>query len=609
MRNTRLPSSSATFNRLKHLAIHRPFRLNSTIIIICFFILFIFTLSQISSIPKNKQSASWNVFNQINRFQPTSHSIHQNLRASNNQKFLVRDWSVYLGWNNFRYTLETALLLAKLLDRTLVLPAFTFSRACEYEDKECTALTPILINGVSVDVTTLQNRTWYPDPRHGTNVITPDMPLEYGKGWILPLEKLLDVDHVLSTWGHAIKLKDFHKLTNPDPSYHSIGVYDGNWNIDYNRDLSYRKLPNAMFTNFSASMVDRLPKPITPLIDRTNPSKSTSPALIAKCESTLKILEANIPQKRSIIERADDVPGPPYWDEAEIRGNYMVGKLAESDHPLLESCMASNGFRSAYAYGMLGWWMKAPYEPIKTIKRLRNMIAWDELHKYDEQILHIEGNIHNGFPPGQMIWTSLEGRQEFEKLVRTAIRPPEWYHHVAARLEKKMRARCGGRSWVGAHMRRGDFLAFEWAANNITNQWKEIESNTRAGANLLQSRPDLLQPINKEFGTSLEPPRLDDPIYVATNIRKPDEVAYLRTKNIVLLADLLEESDRAELGFSGKFMDTTSVLEQCLLMRAGYFYGDAHSSVDGWILNRRVFYGISEEVTKIEYLKLPGDGK
>lgn len=77
----------------------------------------------------------------------------------------------------------------------------------------------------------------------------------------------------------------------------------------------------------------------------------------------------------------------------------------------------------------------------------------------------MKGNIHNGFPPGQMIWTSLEGRQEYEKLVRTAIRPPEWYHHVAARLEEKMRARCGGRSWVGAHMRRGDFLAYEWAAN------------------------------------------------------------------------------------------------------------------------------------------------
>ena len=42
------------------------------------------------------------------------------------------------------------------------------------------------------------------------------------------------------------------------------------------------------------------------------------------------------------------------------------------------------------SFSMLGWWMKAPYEPIKTIKRLRNMIAWDELHKYDEQILHIE---------------------------------------------------------------------------------------------------------------------------------------------------------------------------------------------------------------------------
>ena len=98
-------------------------------------------------------------------------------------------------------------------------------------------------------------------------------------------------------------------------------------------------------------------------------------------------------------------------------------------------------------------------------------------------------------------------------------------------------------------------------------------------------------------------------IYIATNIRAKEEVQYLRTKHVVLLSDLLEESDRVELGFSGKYMDTTSILEQCLLMRAGYFYGDAHSSVDGWILNRRVFYGISEEVTKIEYLKQPGDGK
>ncbi|WAQ81599.1 hypothetical protein PtA15_1A941 [Puccinia triticina] len=612
MNYSRLNSSSPV-GRLRNLTHSRTLRSSSTILTICFCVLSIFILSWILSSSKSINSPSWSVFNQINQFQPTPTKNPPQKPIDPSQKFLVRDWSIYLGWNNFRYTIETGLLLAKLLNRTLVLPAFTYSRACEYDENECTALTPILVNGVSVDVTTLSNRTWYPDPKPGTHTIKPELYLQYGKGWVLPIEKMLDVDHIIATWGHAIKLGDFHKLTNPDPSFHAIGVYDGTWNTDFNLNLSYRKLPNAMFTNFSLSMVDRLPKPIKPLIDRQKQRRPSSSALITQCESTLKILEANVPQKR------DNIPSPepkrskqdlPNWDISEIRGNYIAGKLAESDNPLLESCFASNGFRSAYGYGMLGWWMKAPYEPIKNIKRLKNMVGWwDELHKFDEQILHIEGELHNGFPPGQMIWTSLEGRQEFERLVRSAIRPPQWYHNVAARLEKKMRARCGGRSWVGAHMRRGDFLAFEWAANNITNQWNEIKSNTLAGANLLQSRPDLLKPTNKQFGTSLEPPHVDDPIYIATNIRAKEEVQYLRTKHVVLLSDLLEESDRVELGFSGKYMDTTSILEQCLLMRAGYFYGDAHSSVDGWILNRRVFYGISEEVTKIEYLKQPGDGK
>ncbi|KAH9473069.1 hypothetical protein Pst134EA_000149 [Puccinia striiformis f. sp. tritici] len=599
--------------RTVNLHFNRGIRLNSIVIIITLAILLVITLSWISSSSTSSSSASsasWKVFHQINNQQ--NHKLTTQSKNHNQQKYLVRDWSVYLGWNNFRYTVETGLLLAKLLNRTLVLPAFTYSRACEYEDQECTNLTPILVNGMSIDLAALSNRTWYPDPKPGSKVITPDLYLQYGKGWVLPIEKMLDVDHIISTWGHAIKLPDFHKLTNPDPGFYSIGVYDGKWNTDFNLDLSYRKMPNSMFTNFSLSMVDKLPSPIKPLIDRSKPIQENS-ALITQCESTLKILESSIP-KRDLDHQSKRTAIPdvrlPNWDESEIRGSYMVGKLAENDNLLLESCFASNGFRSAYGYGMLGWWMKAPYEPIKNIKRLQNMRGWwDELHKFDEQILHIEGELHNGFPPGQMMWTSKEGRLEFERLVRSSMRPPQWYHNVAARLEKRMRARCGGRSWVGAHMRRGDFLAFEWAANNITNQWSEIKTHTLAGANLLQSRPDLLKPTNQQFGTSLEPPHVDDPIYIATNIRKKDEVDYLRTKNIVLLSDLLEESDRLELGFSGKFMDTTSILEQCLLMRSGYFYGDAHSSVDGWILNRRVFYGISEEVTKIEYLKLPGDGK
>lgn len=554
-------------------------------------------------------------YDQINKFYSNPYLSRPKLNP--NQKFLVRDWSTYLGWNNNRYNIEAALLLAKLLDRTLVLPAFVYANSCEYPDQECAAVTPMFTSGVPVDLNQVSDKTWYPDPDPGKHTLTPPVPTHNWKGWVLPIEKMLDLDHIISTWGYAIKLDQFHKLTNPDPSFHSIGMNNGKWNLDFNRGLSYRMVPNAIFTNFSKHMVDRLPKPVTPLIDRSKPSKpAANSALIDLCESTLGRLEPNVHRKRthlvSALSRSDQSQNQVIhkWDESLIRGDELNGVLSQADNPMLESCLASNNFRSFYAYNMSGWWMKAPYGRTKHVRRVENLLGWwDELHDFDEQILHIEGELHNGFPPGVMEWRTMEGRNEFERLTRSAVRPPEWYHEIAARLELKMRARCGGRSWVGAHMRRGDFLQFEWAANNITNQWKWIEHNAVVGATLLQNHPELLKPGHEAFNTSLQPPAIGDPIYVATNIRKPEEVEYIRTKNIILLSDLLDDTDRSLLGIWSKFMDILSILEQCLLMRSGFFYGDAHSSFDGWILNRRVFHGISEEVTKIEYLKLPGDGQ
>ncbi|MBW0463978.1 hypothetical protein O181_003693 [Austropuccinia psidii MF-1] len=556
----------------------------------------------------------------------SSKSINQfNQESLKNRKFLVRDWSPWLGFNNVRYIIETGLLLAHLLNRELVLPGFSYATACEYSDDICAALTPMFIHGVPVDLKDITNRTFYPDPDQGTTILKPPVPTQNWKGWVLPLDVMLDTDHVISTWKHSIKFEDFIKLTNPDPSYHSIGMSTGKWSTDYNSKLTYRKLPNALFTNFSLTMVDKLPKPIEPLIDFKDRSKKTAPdPIIKKCESTLNRL-ATLSRKRSISsiqhvssdshqkrqnQALKEQNQFPSWDESLITGDQLTGNLSNVDHPLLEQCLASKNLRTAYGFTLAGWWMKAPYVPAKYVKPLTKMVGWwDSLHSYDEQILHIEGEIHNGFPPGSMIWTSLEGRDEYRRLVREAIRPPEIYQRIAAKLELKMRARCGGRSWVASHLRRGDFLGYEWASKDITNQWRWIENNVDYGVKLLNWNTTFLKPIHDAFNTSLEPPQAGDPLYLATNTRLDDELKFLRSKNVVLLSDLLDESDKKELGFSAYFMDTLAIVEQCLIMRAGFFYGDGHSSVAGLILNRRVFYGIDEQVTKIEYLKQPGDGQ
>lgn len=63
-------------------------------------------------------------------------------------------------------------------------------------------------------------------------------------------------------------------------------------------------------------------------------------------------------------------------------------------------------------------------------------------------------------------------------------------------------------------------------------------------------------------------------VYLATNARSKEELGFLRQKNVVLLNDLIDDVDRAELGFSAPFTDTLAIVEQCLIMRSAYFAGD-----------------------------------
>ncbi|KAG8911421.1 hypothetical protein FRC02_006623 [Tulasnella sp. 418] len=52
--------------------------------------------------------------------------------AESSKGYYARDFSLQLGWNNVRYIIETALLHAQLLDRTLILPTYVYARACEH---------------------------------------------------------------------------------------------------------------------------------------------------------------------------------------------------------------------------------------------------------------------------------------------------------------------------------------------------------------------------------------------------------------------------------------------------------------------------------------------
>ncbi|CAH7666671.1 hypothetical protein BY996DRAFT_4581187 [Phakopsora pachyrhizi] len=510
------------------------------------------------------------------------------------RRFLVRDWSVWLGWNNGKYVIETALNLATLLDRELVLPAFHFANSCEEDNSVCDSLLPGFKTGVPFDFRPVKDLPQYPESYDGA-IVNVSLPTQNKRGWVMPIERFLDTDHIVSVWGkNAIKFQDFLKLTNYE-NKDSLGSINGKWYGNFSEGMSYKRISGSFFTEGDLNRIDKLPKPIEPLIyNSTTFSTDVPKSVIEKCFTTLR--------------KVDQVLGS-YVKRTEFLLSLIVGKeipeeLMAIDHTIFERCIASRGLRAVYGFKKVADWMKAPYAQTKYMvpsDKLRGV--YDALHQYDEQVLHIDGEIHNLIPPASMVFSTKEGRDLYTKVVRTAFRPPEIYQKVAAKLELKMRAKCGGRSWMASHMRRGDFIEFDWADKSIENSWNAITEGLADGLKILQNEPNLLKPIHETFQTSLELPKADDPIYLATNARSQEEINILRTKKAVLLKDLMDDDDKKELGkINSSFMDNLSILEQCLIMRSAFYYGDAHSSVTGMILNRRNFYGIDERLTKVTYI-------
>ncbi|KAI8462141.1 hypothetical protein BY996DRAFT_6629076 [Phakopsora pachyrhizi] len=390
---------------------------------------------------------------------------------------------------------------------------------------------------------------------------------------------------------NSIEFKDFLKLIDYK-DHKSLGMISGEWSTKYNGGMSF----NRFFTDGNQT-VDKLHQRIQPLmVNSTSYSTDVSRSVIEKCRVTLDKIDYDVKKNGS--------DGKPLsWNESLINFGALDGELAGKENHLFERCIASRGMRSLYAFKNIAFWMKAPYGETKLIRHVKNLRGiYDELYNHKEQILHIDGEIHNLLPAASMLWSSKEGREMYKTVVRTAVRPPEIFQKVAARLELKMRSKTNGRSWRASHMRRGDFVNFGWSKKNIEGHWNTIEKGLNESIDLISREPNLLKSANKAFNTSLEIPRAEDPIYLATDTREDDEINFLRKKKVVLLKDLIDEEDKKILGeLSSSFMDTLAILEQCLIMRSAYYFGDGQTSFTGWIINQRASFMIDERLSRVEF--------
>jgi hypothetical protein len=79
------------------------------------------------------------------------------------------------------------------------------------------------------------------------------------------------------------------------------------------------------------------------------------------------------------------------------------------------------------------------------------------------QIFHLSGETHNGGrKPGQMRFTTALARDAYSFAVLDSFRPPLLLTRLADRMADRMMELIGGRVFLGAHARRGDFKTAGW---------------------------------------------------------------------------------------------------------------------------------------------------
>jgi hypothetical protein len=140
-------------------------------------------------------------------------------------------------------------------------------------------------------------------------------------------------------------------------------------------------------------------------------------------------------------------------------------------------------------------------------------------------------------------------------------------------------------------------LREKWGWNvDITTHVQRIKYHLGVGRGILEN---LGNPIaydvegvepNPELSV-LDPPRPDDPFYVATDERDPEAVEVIRREGGVFLLDLLTMEDRHEFGWPLLLTDVRAIVEQSMLAHSAYFCGHLMSSYSGAILNERAVLG------------------
>lgn len=508
--------------------------------------------------------------------------------------FYARDYSLWLGWNNMRYIIETALAHGRILNRTTVIPSFVYARACEFNIHTCAAWATMVNRGDAVG-----SDEWRV------------LPIEQQMAWKIPISLMFNLTHIRETHS-VITVSEFLRLHNISSD---VETGPGNWDTDAYHHISstgrhepsLHVIENDWYDPGDIVRVDRIPDDMRERGGWTPEGGDRSRAQTGTWSTTTDTsvyhaLMDLVPSKRWPVLSRNDV-------RMVVEDGERI--TSQSSDEEIAAVLRENGFEPLYTYdGAAG--MEAVKDVVLPIleaaPRERIQGFYEDFSNISAKVLLLRGEIHWDRKPGGLFFTTADSRARFTQTVLYDIRLTENIIDLAWKLRDRMLAVNDGRLWMAGHMRRGDFVRLQWAMEaDFRTHLARIKRNLDEGRHVLESIhggnvstydvPD----VKPDFSLSyLDPPLPDDKYYIATDERDPGNLAYLREQGAILISDLLTFEDRREFGWAIMLTDVLALLEQSLLSHAAYFYAHAFSSVAGGVMNLRASMGADPRTAKLD---------
>ncbi|KAG2032417.1 hypothetical protein BDR03DRAFT_903722 [Suillus americanus] len=491
-----------------------------------------------------------------------------------------------------RYIIEAAVLHGRILNRTTIIPSYIYARACEFDNSVCAAYATMVNRG---DATAKDE--WR------------QLPIEKQMAWRIPVSLMFNLTHLRET--HAvITVSDYLRLHNISAD---VETTNGHWDTDlYHRGaniFSDSRVEPSLYViknewyDAGVIRVDQLPQTMRERGGWNITHGQVGSWAITEETPLSKALHDAMTSGASVLD----------WDTVLV----VVG---DNNDPLetessstggIASALEENGWEVLYTYGG-ACGSDATKDVVVPIRQAapRSLLRglYQDFGFIEQDVLLLRGEVHSGRKPGALKFTTLESRERYTQTVLYDFRLTDNVIDLADQLSSRMIEKAGGRMWMGAHMRRGDFATLKWAMEpSFEAHLARVKRHLRDGRDILHfvHRGPLYTykiPLGQADRTPLllDPPADHDPFYIATDERDPTNLTYLRSQGAVLISDLLTIDDRRTFGWSLMLTDVLSVVEQATLAHAAYFYAHAHSSVAGGVVNLRASHGADPRTALLE---------